>query len=44
MTRWTRFICWWYTGHFWDKTLSNKMMSRTMNRCINCGLYKAGPD
>lgn len=39
-----RFWCWLLTGHTWDKTNSNRMMSRTMNLCRNCGAYEPGPD
>jgi hypothetical protein len=39
-----RFWCWLFTGHTWDKTGSNRTMSREMNRCNNCDLYEPGPD
>ena len=39
-----RFWCWFFVGHNWDKTDSNKMMSREMNRCTICGAYEPGSD
>jgi hypothetical protein len=39
-----RFWCWILTGHIWNKTNSNKLMSREMNQCIYCLIIKAGPD
>jgi len=42
--RFRRFWCWLLTGHRWDKTDSNRMASRSMNRCLYCNTYLAGPD
>lgn len=36
--------CWLKTGHKWDKTGTSRMMSRSMNTCVHCGMYEAGPD
>jgi len=32
------------TGHIWDKTGTSRLASRSMNKCIYCGIEKAGPD
>lgn len=31
-------------GHIWDRTLSKQMASRSMNTCMRCGFYEAGPE
>jgi len=33
-----------FIGHWWNRTGTNKMASRSMNTCMRCGSYKAGPE
>ena len=44
MFRLRRFWCWFFTGHYWDKTGTSQMMAGAMNKCHICGAIEPGPN